>query len=330
LNAEEAKRLFELVAELKGDGVGIVYISHKMEEIERLADRITVLRDGRLVATENRAQMPLERLIELMVGEKGLKQLAEQSSGATGEVALKVDDLTVIRKHRKVVDALTLEVRAGEVVGLGGLEGSGNSQVLLAVFGAFGRPDGRIRVGDRSRKISSPIDAIASGLALLTSDRKETGLVLGLSVAQNATLAVLRRISPGGWLSRTREAKIAEQARQELKIRAASLDMPVGELSGGNQQKVALAKWIATEASVLMLDEPTRGIDIYAKREIYELIEHWKAQGKAILLISSELPELLSLSDRILVMHRGRIVKELSRRDASASLVLQAAMDAAA
>lgn len=327
LNAKEAERLFDLIFDLRQKGVGIVYISHKMDEIERLADRITVLRDGKWIATSPRAEMPIERLISLMVGDKGFRTSDDSEATVRGAVALEVDHLNLTVDHRAVVSDLSLEVYAGEVVGLAGLEGSGNSAALLAIFGAFGKPAGTVRVGGNPAAVRSPEEAIRHGLALLTSDRKATGLVLPMSVSANATLASLGSISKGGWMSGAAEARVAGEAREKLSIRAASLEMPVSELSGGNQQKVALAKWIATNARVLMLDEPTRGIDIGAKQEIYTLIRRWKAEGLAILLITSELPELLALSDRILVMHRGRIVREFARAEAEADKVLQAAMN---
>ena len=375
LNIQEAERLFSLVADLKSQGVGIVYISHKMDEIERLADRITVLRDGEWVATEPAALMPVSLLIRHMVGtsdspsslaqpiqaeEAGTRHANEEGAGGWrsgepplppgGEGAggegladirpphtpsaqrrtppLEVRNLSLTHNARKVVDDVSLQVLPGEVVGLAGLEGSGNSALLLAIFGALGRPTGEILLDGSPTKIKSPQDAIRKRIALLTSDRKTSGLVLPLSITANATLASLPALTRKGWRSETREREVAERAKQNLGIRAATLDMPVSSLSGGNQQKVALAKWLATHPKVLLLDEPTRGIDINAKREIYALIERLKAEGMAIVIITSELPELLLLADRILVMHRGHIVTEMSRSEATPDKVVQAAMNA--
>ena len=354
LNVREAERLFALIDDLKANDVGVVYISHKMDEIERLADRVTVLRDGERVATRPAAELPVPELVRLMVGRSGegapwSATPAEESnafasppstpfprvppSGRSSlqgepspEFAFAATGITVIREGRTVVDGASLTVRAGEVVGLAGLEGSGNSALLLALFGAYGRVAGEIEVEGEPVAIRSPQDAIRHRMARLTNDRKGTGLVLPMSVAGNATLAALPRLSPGGWRSERREKVVAEKAKGDLGIRAATLEMPVGELSGGNQQKVALAKWIETDPRVLFLDEPTRGIDVGAKREIYALIEGWKARGMAIVVITSELPELLLLADRILVMHRGRVVSEMPRAEATADRVVGAAM----
>ncbi len=326
LNVQEAERLFALISELKSRGVGIVYISHKMDEIERLADRITVLRDGRWIATKPAAEVPPEELVRLMVGEKGSAERAERHA-ETGELLLEAADITVNLNGRRIVDGVSVSVHAGEVVGLAGLEGSGNSALLTALFGGH-RFSGEIKVAGQPVRITNPRAAIRNRIALLTSDRKATGLVLPMSVAANITLASLPRLSPGGWRSGTRERATAAQAQGELSIKAASLDMPVGQLSGGNQQKAALAKWIATRPQVLLLDEPTRGIDIGAKQDIYDLIQKWKAEGMAILIVTSELPELLELSDRICVMHRGRVVASMTREEATAESVIRHALNA--
>ena len=338
LNIQEAERLFNLIAALKADGVGIVYISHKMDEIERLADRITVLRDGQWIATKPVAEMPVPELVRLMVGENRnpLSSLGERGQGVRGESAsitgsapaLAVKNLTIDINGRRTVENASLNVQPGEVVGLAGLEGSGNSALLLGLFGSFGKVQGDVEIEGKVANIKSPRDAIRQKMALLTSDRKASGLVLPMSVSGNATLASLPKLSSGGWRSDKRERDVAEKAQKDLSIKAATLDMPVGYLSGGNQQKVALAKWIATQPKVLLLDEPTRGIDINAKREIYALIETWKAQGMAIVVITSELPELLLLADRVLVMHRGHIVSEMSRAEATPERIVHAAMNA--
>lgn len=332
LNVREAQRLFALIAELKADGAGIVYISHKMDEIERLADRITVLRDGERVATEPAAEIPVARLVRLMVGDKGLAEGVEPveapATTASGPEVLEVENLSVFAHGRRAVEAASLRVRAGEVVGLAGLEGSGASALLLGLFGAFGRVEGAVRIDGRPVSIRGPRDAVRHRLALVTNDRKATGLVLPMSVVGNVTLAALPKLSPGGWRSDRRERAVAEKGRNDLGIRAASVDLPVSALSGGNQQKVVLAKWIENDPKVLLLDEPTRGIDIHAKREIYAQIESWKARGMAIVVITSELPELLLLADRILVMHRGRIVSQMTRAEATPERIVSAAMNA--
>jgi len=329
LTAPEVERLFELIGRLKGRGCGIVYITHKMEEIERIADRITVLRDGHLVGTAPASELTTGRLVHWMVGRE-VDQQFPRHVPRLGHERLRVEGFVVHGRRRAArppVDGVSLAVRAGEILGIGGLQGSGASQLLTGLFGAYGsRAAGRVWLDGRPVRIRSPRQAIRRGIALLTNDRKATGLVLSMSIVANATLADLRRLAPGGWRRPAREREAAERLGQTLNLRAASLEMEAGALSGGNQQKVALAKWLQTDPQVLLLDEPTRGIDVGAKQEIYQLMNEWTSRGIAIILITSEMPELLAMSDRILVMHRGRITAELSHDGASADRVLEAAM----
>jgi len=329
LSAPEVEKLFGLIRDLKQRGCGLVYITHKMEEIQRVADRITVLRDGRQVGTAPAAELPPARLIQWMVG----RELGDQfprHAAQTGADRLELDRFSVLtgrQAGRWVVEDITLRVRAGEIVGIGGLQGSGASELLLGLFGAHGRRvAGQARLNGRPLRIRSPRVAIDQGVALLTNDRKATGLILPLSVLANVTLADLPRLAPGGWRRPQRERVAVEGLSRQLSLRAASLEMEVGWLSGGNQQKVALAKWLQTGPQLLLLDEPTRGIDVGAKREVYQLMNTLTAQGIAILLITSELPELLALSDRIVVLHRGRFTAAFSRQEATAERVLAAAM----
>lgn len=329
LNAPEVEKLFSLVADLKRRGCGIVYITHKMEEIERIADRITVLRDGLHVGTAPAAELPPPRLIEWMVGRQ-IEQQFPRHATHRGAVRLQLERFTVFddpQRSRPAVADLDLTVAAGEIVGIGGLQGSGASQLLLGLFGTYGsRVAGQARLDGQPLEIRSPRAAIRQGVALLTNDRKATGLVLPLSVVANATLADLPRLSPGGWRRPGRERAAAVALGQRLSLRAASLDVEVSTLSGGNQQKVALAKWLQTEPRLLLLDEPTRGIDVGAKREVYQLMNELTGQGIAILLITSELPELLAMSDRIVVLHRGRQTGLFSRETATPEAILAAAM----
>ena len=228
---------------------------------------------------------------------------------------------------RPLLDRVSFAVRAGEIVGLAGLQGSGISELLAALFGVYGAaPTGRIFLDGSPLRIRSPRASIAQGVGLLTNDRKSTGLVLGMSVTQNITLASLSRFSPGFWLRPPRERQCAETHRRAFSIKTADPSQAVSSLSGGNQQKVVMAKWLEIAPRVLLLDEPTRGVDIGAKHEIYELMQQWAAGGIAILLISSEMPELLALSDRILVIHRGRISAEMDRESATQERILHAAM----
>jgi ABC-type sugar transport system ATPase subunit len=329
LNAPEAAKLFALIQSLKARGCAIVYITHKMEEIERIADRITVLRDGRWIGSAPAAELPAPKLIQWMVG----RELGEQFPRRVphpGRERLRLENFSVFPSGfsgRPSVTQISLSARAGEVVGIGGLQGSGASEFFLGLFGAYGsRTSGVVQLDGRSARFSSPRKAIASGVALLTNDRKATGLVLSMSVTANATLAGLRELSPCGWRNPARERAVAREITSPMRLRAPSLDAEAGTLSGGNQQKVALSKSLQTRPRLLLLDEPTRGIDVGAKREIYQLVDEWTAQGIAILLITSEMPELLTLSDRVVVLHRGRITAELSRSQATPGAVLAAAM----
>ncbi len=334
LNETDVGRLFECIAVLQSRGCGIIYITHKLEEIHRIADRITVLRDGRRIVTDAAANLSSDGLIRHMVGRtlEPTNESAPAKPAVDAPVLLALANVSLPgrrRGDRPRVDDVSLSVRAGEILGLAGLQGSGGSDLLMGLFGAYGRRvSGAIQIDGRPYRPTSPRRAVARGLALVTNDRQRTGLVLSMDVAANVTLASLPDVSPGGWMSRTREMHKAAQNARSLRLRAASLRQPVATLSGGNQQKVVLAKWINTRPRVILLDEPTRGVDIGAKQEIYQLIRAWRAAGHAIILITSEMPELLMLSDRILVMHRGRTMARLDRGEATPERILHAAMGA--
>ena len=329
LPADDVERISALVERLKAEGRGVVYITHKMEEIGRLADRITVLRDGRVVGCAPAREMSPAALLHLMVGRELGEQIPYQPA-TPGRVRLSVRGLSVRPRGRAVnppVRDVSFDLRGGEVLGLAGLQGSGNSELLLALFGAMGRrTSGEVLLDGAPVRVESPRSAMAGGLALLTNDRKATGLILSMSVIANATLADLPQLSPWGWRRPSHERTLAGRLAHSLCLRAPSLNVDVGTLSGGNQQKVALAKWLGRAPRVLLLDEPTRGVDVGAKREIYTIINDLKRRGAAILLISTELPELLGLCDRIAVMHRGRIAATLDRPSASPERILSAAM----
>lgn len=329
LNVLEAEKLFGLIQTLKKRGCGIVYISHKMEEIDRLADRITVLRDGQWVGTSPASELPTVQFMAWMVG-RDLGEQFPRRAPHPGEERLRLENFDVFPKgfsKPAAVRGASLFVRAGEILGIGGLQGSGASELFSGIFGAYGAATkGTMRLDGEGVCFQTPRQAIEAGVAMLTNDRKSTGLVLSLPIIANVTLARLPELSPAGWLRRAREREVTRQTTESLKLRAASLEVPVGTLSGGNQQKVALAKWLQTRPKLLLLDEPTRGIDVAAKREIYQLMDQWTAEGIAILLITSEMSELLSLSDRVVVMHRGQITAEYSREQATAEAVLAAAM----
>ena len=335
LTAPEVEKLFSLIEHLKEQGRGIVYITHKMEEIDRIADRITVFRDGEFVATAPASDVPTPKLIEWMVGREMDKHFPRHRARA-GEERLRIENFVVDDQRRgygPVVDGVSLSVRAGEILGVGGLQGSGASELLMGLFGGAGRrARGRVWLDGKPIDLAQPHRMIGQGVALLTNDRQATGLVLSLSVTANSTLADLDALSWHGWRRPKAERRAAAELAKSLNLRAASLEMAVGALSGGNQQKVAMAKWLQTRPRLLLLDEPTRGIDIGAKHEVYELINQWTAEGIAIILITSEMPELLALSDRIVVMHRGRLTAEFgcdAQSDleaATADRILEAAM----
>ncbi len=329
LTEPEVERLFETIARLKERGCGIIYITHKMEEIYRIADRITVLRDGRHIGTANAADLPRQKLVHWMVGRE-VDEHFPRHTPRPGEVRLQVRGFTVPDPGglpRPVVDRVSFDLRAGEILGLGGLQGSGATELMRGLFGVYGRNvRGEAELCGVPYTPASPRHSIANGLALLTNDRKSTGVVLDLPVEQNVTLASVPKYSPGCWLRYAEERACALRHKDAFGIRAASVAQPVRTLSGGNQQKVVLAKWLETAPKVLLLNEPTRGVDIGAKHEIYELMNQWTAAGIAILLITSEMPELLALSYRILVMHRGRITAEFAAGQGTQEGVLQAAM----
>ncbi|MFV1964235.1 MAG: sugar ABC transporter ATP-binding protein [Pirellulaceae bacterium] len=326
LSAPEVEKLFALIDQLKARGCGIVYITHKMEEIERVADRITVLRDGHFIASSIASELPVHKLIRGMVGRE-IDQQFPRHTPEIGDERLRIEDFSVTRGDRRVVDNVSFTLRKGEIVGLAGLQGSGCSELLTGLFGALeSQADGRVWLDGEPARLTSPRESIRRGVALLTNDRKATGLVLSLSVVANTTLADLTRCCVGGWRLSGRERAAATGMAEALHLRAASLDMEVAELSGGNQQKVAIAKWLLTQPRVLLLDEPTRGVDVGAKREIYDLMNVWTRQGIVVLMVTSEMPELLAMSDRILVMHRGRVTAEFSGKQATADAVLEAAM----
>jgi ribose transport system ATP-binding protein len=306
LTATEVERLFAVIRDLKKQGLGIIYISHRLDEIDAIADRLMVLRDGALVGVRTKGDVNREQLIEMMVGRK-LEQEFPRRNVALGESRLGV----VALKRGTAVREVSFDIRRGEVVALTGLVGSGRTETARLIFGADRREGGLILLDGRVQPIRSPREAIRAGIALLTEDRKAQGLVTSHSVRANFALPNLRSWSYWGWINRRRERAALASHVQKLSIRLTSPEQPAVTLSGGNQQKVVLAKWLERSCSVVLFDEPTRGIDVGAKYEIYQLINALAAEGKAILLISSELPEVLGMADRILVMHEGRLTGEI-------------------
>jgi L-arabinose transport system ATP-binding protein len=320
LTEEEARLLFVVVRQLKAEGVGIIYISHRMHEIRALADRIAVLRDGRMVALKPAAELSDEAILQLMVG-RPITNLFDRSERRLGDVVLSVRGLATSR-----VRDVSFDIRAGEVVGMAGLMGAGRSEVAEAIFGHDPILAGAVSLSGRRLRLRSPADAIAAGIGFAPEDRKAQALLLLASVESNVTLCVPDLISRFGFVRAASARRVAEDQVQRLRIKTPHLDQLVSKLSGGNQQKVVLGRWLARRPKLLILDEPTRGIDVGAKAEIYRLVAQLASEGLAILIISSEMPELLGLSDRILVMAGGRLVGDLPREAADEDRILALAM----
>jgi len=320
LTEHELESLFRLIRSLKASGIGIIYISHRLEEISQIADRVTVLRDGQLVGTRRVSEVSREDLIRMMVGRELKDMIPKQPAPIGGEV-LRVEHLS----RTGVLHDINLTVRAGEILGIAGLVGAGRTELARAIFGADPIDSGKIYLFGQEVKITSPQAAIRHGIGLVPEDRKQLGLVLQMVVRENISLANLKELSIAGFVNRRRERTAADQFVRELRIRTPSVEQRVRNLSGGNQQKVVLAKWLFTRSKVLIFDEPTRGIDVGSKVEIYQLMNELAAKGVAIIMISSELPEILGMSDRILVMHEGRIAGELSREEATQEKIMHLA-----
>ena len=319
LTQAETARLFEVVRTLKRNGVAIIYISHRLAEIFELCDNVTVLKDGRVTGHRAVAATSADELIRLMVGRQVV--FARAASGSAGAVRLEVAHLSA---PPFVADA-SFSVRAGEIVCLAGLIGSGRSETCEVIFGARRRADGAVRLDDKAVSFAGPWDAIAAGIAMMPEDRKDAGLFLERSIADNISAAVLKRVSPSGIVSLKASEALAQRFIDRLKISTPSSRQAVGNLSGGNQQKVLLAKWLAPEPRLLIVDEPTRGVDVGARAEIYRILRDLREQGLAILVVSSDLPEVLTLADRIVVMANGRSVGELQGATATEETVMRLA-----
>jgi len=323
LTAREVESLFRVIALLGSHGVGIIYISHRLEEVFAIADRITVLRDGETVATRPRSEVDRAELIRMMVGRE-LAAVFPKREVPLGDVAL---DVRHVSNRATGVDDVSLSVRRGEILGLAGLVGSGRTQLAETLFGLTPADSGEILVHGTPLRITSPQDAIGAGIGYVPEDRRQHGVVLEMSVASNASLASLQAVSRRGLIDRTREHASAERYVDQFRIKTPSVSVDVGTLSGGNQQKVALARWLSTNPSILILDEPTQGVDVGSKAEIHGLMQTLVEQGLAIVMISSELPEILGMSDRIAVMRAGTIRGVLDRANATPSTILALALD---
>ncbi|HKP87529.1 MAG TPA: sugar ABC transporter ATP-binding protein [Blastocatellia bacterium] len=322
LSEQDTSNLFNVIRALRSSGVGIIYISHRLEELPRIADRVTVLRDGSQVATRPMSEVGRDELIRLMVGRE-LSQVFPKRAVELGEVVLELRRLGSSLAGLK--DA-SLEVRAGEIVGLAGLVGAGRTELARTIFGLNPADAGEIRLRGETVNINTPAQAIARGIAYLPEDRRRHGVILEMAVSSNISLASLDQLSRFGLMDFRREKHIAARFVERLSIKPPAIFAPAATLSGGNQQKVALSRWLATRPSVLILDEPTQGIDVGAKSEIHALMTELAAEGAAILMISSELQEILGMSDRVAVIRGGTIVAVVDRKDATQQNILALAL----
>jgi D-xylose transport system ATP-binding protein len=328
LTDAEVETLFGILNDLRAQGVGMIYISHKLDEVFRISNRITVLRDGKTIDTTATSETNEPQVIARMVG-RAVDQIFPESKHDRGEVILEVRNVTVEDRSvpgKLLVDSVGFTARKGEVLGIAGLMGSGRTELLMAIFGAdAGRKSAQILMNGQEVRIKSPNDAIAHGIGFVTEDRKRYGLILDQTILRNMTLAGLRKLSGRFITDEDAEAATGERAAHDLRVKTNSVFTAVGTLSGGNQQKVVLAKWLLTKPRVLFLDEPTRGIDVGAKQEIYAHINRLAESGLAIVLVSSELPEVLGLSDRVIVLHEGRVTGEFTRGEATPEAVMACA-----
>jgi rhamnose transport system ATP-binding protein len=320
----DVKRLFDMVRRLKARGVGVVYISHRLNEIFEIADRVTVLRDGAYVGARRVAETTSAELVQMMVGRR-IENLFPKTAASIGAAVLEARDIM----RRPMTKGVSLTVRAGEIVGLAGLVGSGRSEFAQTIFGVTPPESGEIRLMGEMVRIDSPERARAKGIAYVPEDRGVQGLVRPMSVLHNLSLAGLGALSRFGFIDRGAERRLAEEGVVRFSVKTSSVDEVAGRLSGGNQQKIVLGKWLANNPKLLILDEPTRGIDVGAKAEIHRLMSELAGAGVAILMISSELPEVLGMSDRVLVMREGRLVAEFDRADATSEAVGAAMMGSA-
>jgi ABC-type sugar transport system ATPase subunit len=321
LTEADVERLFEIMELLKERGVGIIYISHRLPEVFVIGDRVTVLRDGRYIATKQVADTSEDELVSLMVG-RTIENLYPKLNTQPGMVRLEVKNLN----RKPLTQDISFQLREGEIVGLAGLVGSGRSELAQVIFGFTPAHSGTISIDGVPVRIKSPAHAMSCGIAYLPEDRGTQGLVRQMNVRENTSLTVLRMLSRAAFINRQKETRLAQNTIEKLNIRAYGPHQIVGKLSGGNQQKVVVGKWLATTPRILIMDEPTRGIDVGAKAEIHRLMSELAQQGLAILMISSELPEVLGMSDRILVMREGRVVAEFNKAEATQESIGMAMM----
>jgi rhamnose transport system ATP-binding protein len=326
LTETEVESLFKVIAALKDAGAGIIYISHRLEEIAAIANRITVLRDGETIGTCDAANVSREQLIAMMVGRE-VAAIYPKREVPHGAIAL---ELRGIASRQAGVRNISLTVRQGEILGIAGLVGSGRTQLAETVFGLTAAETGEILIHGRAVTIDSPADAISHGIGYVPEDRRQNGVVLDFPICANICLSSLERVAPHGLIGKAAEQTLAEQYSSQLQVKAPSVNVETGTLSGGNQQKVAVARWLATNPKILILDEPTQGVDVGAKSQIHAIMMDLAAAGMAIVMISSELPEVIGMSDRIIVMRGGEIAGELNRSEATQEKILSMALGHAA
>ncbi|MDQ0253273.1 D-xylose transport system ATP-binding protein [Evansella vedderi] len=327
LAEEEVEILINILHQLREDGITVIYISHKLKEVMRISDSVTILRDGQTIGTKGIDEIDESGIISMMVGRE-LKDLFPYENNKIDEVILKLDGYSFFEHKSKkpVTDDVSLTLHKGEVLGIGGLMGAGRTELATSLFGGYeGKAEGSVYIDGEKYEVKGPKEAIDKGLAYVSEDRKRYGLVLGMDVAKNTTMASLGQISSLSFINQEREIWETEKYNKKMRVKTPSLETKVVTLSGGNQQKVVLSKWLMSGPKILILDEPTRGIDVGAKQEIYKLINELTAQGVGIIMISSELPELLGMSDRVLVMADRKIMGELSKEEANQEAILKLA-----
>ena len=328
ISEKEAEKLFNIIRRLRGEGKGIIYITHRMEEIFKIADRLTVMRDGQYIGTVRAAETTKDEIIKMMVGRDMSEQYPKDPT-EKGEVALEVKELSYTPPEgsfRRSLKNISLYVRHGEVLGIAGLAGAGRSEFFECLAGVHhGETEGHIYIEGKEVSIKTPSDAIKAGISFATEDRKGTGLVLSRSIGENMSLPLLKKFSPMFFMKTSEEKNIWQKQMETLRIKAPGAKTLASSLSGGNQQKVVLAKWLMTEPKILLLDEPTRGIDVGAKAEIYQLINNLAKQGMAIIVLSSELPEVIGISDRIVTFCEGELTGEFLQKDATQEKLLESA-----
>ncbi len=317
LTQSETEVLFEVMNSLRKKGVSIVYISHRMEEIFELCDRITILRDGSYVGTENIKDIDMDGVVQMMIGRE-IGERFPKRDVKIGEEVIRVEGLTKGKTFKDV----NFSVRAGEVLGVSGLMGAGRTEIMQAIFGNLPYDSGKIFIEGNETKIKNPRQAIAAGIGFITEDRKTEGLLLEKSIAENIDIANLKKVSNNGVLAKSKQAELVKKGIEEFRVKCFGPQHETGNLSGGNQQKVVLAKWIYTDPKILILDEPTRGVDIGAKKEIYSVINDMASKGVAVIMVSSELPEVLGMSDRIMVVHEGEVTGILDAAEADQAKVM--------